>query len=294
MTGARLAKYAQNDAHLTLSFGAASPPATAVRQDPVCREADPDPLPHPGRGRLGGADRRRHRREPAARRAVLVPVQRPGRQQGAPSPSSSPCPRHTTWPSAATSSASTRAAATGSGSFAQPSPMAPYLATVQIGQYVRRRLRGWRRAADRRVAPADLPAAGFDGVLRAAAGDDGVLRGGVRALPVPVVHHRRHRRPARDPAGVPGAVDVRPQLLPPRLGRRAARRARAGAPVVRQRGHGGQVARHLAARGLRLLRRVALVRAVRRAERGGGAGRRAPRRLAGLPQDLLLTDPTPG
>ncbi len=58
--------------------------------------------PRPMRGtwgerRLGGADRRRHRRGPARRCAVLVPVQRPTRRQGRPTASPSPPSRRTTW-----------------------------------------------------------------------------------------------------------------------------------------------------------------------------------------------------
>ena len=55
---------------------------------------------------------------------------------------------------------------------------------------------------------------------------------------------------------------------------RAARRPRAGPPVVRQQPHPAGLGRHLAPRGVRLLRRVALVRARRR----GPGRRRAPRR----------------
>ena len=85
--------------------------------------------------------------------------------------------------------------------------------------------------------------------------------------PFAAVHRRGHRRRARDPSGGAGARDLRRQLRHDRLGVGAPGRARAGAPVVRQQPDRPVLARHLAARGVRLLRRVALVRGVRRAPR---------------------------
>ena len=90
------------------------------------------------------------------------------------------------------------------------------------------------------------------------------------------VHRRRHRRPPRDPARVADPVDLRHQPPQPGLGGPAADRSRAGAPVVRQHRDRRLAARHLAARGLRLLRRVAVV-GVDRAHDGAGGGRAAPR-----------------
>ena len=52
---------------------------------------------HLGRGGLGGADRRRDRRRPARRRAVVVPVQRPARATRPATASPSPPSRRTTW-----------------------------------------------------------------------------------------------------------------------------------------------------------------------------------------------------
>ena len=86
----------------------------------------------------------------------------------------------------------------------------------------------------------------------------------VRPVPVRALHVGGHRRRPRDPAGVPGPVDVRPELLPRRLGRDPAGRPRAGPPVVRQRPDARALAGHLAARGVRLLLRVAVVGGLRR------------------------------
>ena len=81
-------------------------------------------------------------------------------------------------------------------------------------------------------------------------------------------------------------------FLTTRLGRRPAGRPRAVAPVVRQQPDPRPVAGHLAARGLRLLRRVALVRGVRRADRPR-ARRRAPR-PARATSTRTCCSPTPG
>ncbi len=48
-----------------------------------------------------------------------------------------------------------------------------------------------------------------------------------------------------------------------RLGERAAGRPRTGPPVVRQQPHRRHLGRHLAARGIRLLQRMAVVRGIR-------------------------------
>ena len=75
--------------------------------------------------------------------------------------------------------------------------------------------------------------------------------------------------------------------------RRTADRARAGAPVVRQLGHRETLAPHLAARGLRLLRRMAVVRARGRATAPTSGPAHYYQRLKHSPQDLLLADPGP-
>ena len=170
--------------------------------------------------------------------------------------------------------------------YEQAEPMAPYLATVQIGRY-QRLLHGTQLL----VPPRLLAAAEHD--LARQPADDGALRGAVRALPVRRrVHGRRHRRRPRDPAGGAGPVRVRrqPHGRAARVG--AAGGARARAPVVRQQPDRRAVAGHLAARGLRLLRRVVVVGAVRRLDgpppgalgaratvpAAAGPGHRRPRR----------------
>ena len=89
-----------------------------------------------GRGRLGGADRRRDRRRPAQRGAVLVPLQRPARRQGQPTGSrvttDSRLPRGGQRDARRAGDAG-RARTTWV--YEQPEPMATYLATVQIGRY---------------------------------------------------------------------------------------------------------------------------------------------------------------
>ena len=71
---------------------------------------------------------------------------------------------------------------------------------------------------------------------------------------------------------------------------RAARRARAGPPVVRQQPDGRRLAAHLAQRGFRDLRRVAVVGGVRRPV-GAGAGPRLAHRIKARPADVRIADP---
>ena len=88
-----------------------------------------------GRPRLGGARRRRARREPADRRALLVPVQRPPRGQG-------DVPDRGHHRGALHRGRQRRARPRGAGRqaprtwvFERPEPMATYLVSVQIGRY---------------------------------------------------------------------------------------------------------------------------------------------------------------
>ncbi len=74
---------------------------------------------------------------------------------------------------------------------------------------------------------------------------------------------------------------------------RAADRPRTGAPVVRQLGDRAAVARHLAARGLRLLRGVVVVRTQRRPAAPTSSPDATTQQLRAKPQDLLLADPGP-
>ena len=73
----------------------------------------------------------------------------------------------------------------------------------------------------------------------------------------------------------------------------AADRPRAGAPVVRQLGDRPALARHLAARGLRLLRRVAVVGGLRRPAPPTSGRATTTSGSSDSPQDLLLSDPGP-
>ncbi len=146
----------------------------------------------------------------------------------------------------------------------QPEPMAAYLATVHIGRYVERRLDA---SVPMTVVVPEARLAGVHRRLRAAGRDADAVRAALRSLPVRRVHRRRHRRRAGDPARGPGPVGVRLELPHRRLGQRAAGRPRAVPPVVRQQPDRRRVARHLAARGLRLLLRVAVVRGVRGTDR---------------------------
>ena len=104
--------------------------------------------------------------------------------------------------------------------------------------------------------------------LRPPAADDEAVRQAVRAVSaVDRLHRRGHRRRPGDPLEAQGISIFGANHCDGQRRLRAADRARAGAPVVRQQRDGAALARHLAARGLRLLRRVAVVGGVRRPER---------------------------
>ena len=163
-----------------------------------------------GERRLGGALRRRDRRRPARRCAVLVPVQRPARRQGDATASRSPPSRRT--PSSPTAGWST----SGSGAsrttwvFEQPEPMATYLATVQIGRYDDAPARRGRRCRSTVVVPRRGPTAAAHDFGRQPQMID-VFAGAVRAVPVRRLHRRRDRRRPGDPARGAGRVDLRRQ-----------------------------------------------------------------------------------
>ena len=129
-----------------------------------------------------------------------------------------------------------------------------------------------RPARDRRDRPR-RPAARAS--LRAArTGDPHVPREQVRPVPVRVGGRDLPRHPpARVRARDADQTDLLAVLLPVR---RLGHRARAGAPVVRRPGRGAPLAGHLAQRGLRHLRRVAVERSTR-----GSAPRGRPRRQSG-------------
>ena len=103
----------------------------------------------------------------------------------------------------------------------QPEPMAPYLATLQIGRY---------DVVDVAATPVAISAvlppgrhAAFQVAFAAPGPDDGRLRRALRSVPVRGWLPGGDRgRLARDPARGPGALDLRHQ--PPRWGERAAHR----------------------------------------------------------------------
>ena len=138
-------------------------------------------------------------------------------------------------------------------------PMAPYLATVQIGRYEARELANGVIV----IAPPDLSGEEYDASFGQQPAMMEFFESVFGDLPVRRLHRRGDRRPARDPAGVPVALHLRSQLRLQRVESRPAGRPRAGPPVVRQRGDPAGVEGHLAARGVRLLRRVAVVGGVR-------------------------------
>ncbi len=259
------ARYTHRDSGLAVWLDDPDPGRHRVRgQGEVLRPAGGADEQDPRRRRLGGAHRRRHRGGPAARCTDLVPLQRPARRQG-----------------------DVRLRGHGARGLRgrderRPGRLvAPQLggdlalrAALPHGDLPRhlpdRAVR--RRRAGRSGAAAGARARRRRGRrlrrrLRAPAGHDEVLRRPVRRLPLRRLHDGDHRRRPRDPTGVAVAVDLRSQLLRRLLAHHPAGRARDGAPVVRQRGDPAALAGHLAARGLRLLRRVAVVRGVRRRHR---------------------------
>ena len=150
---------------------------------------------------------------------------------------------------------------------ARAAPADGHLPRHPADRALRARAPGQRRRRPECAGRPRGPDAGRPHRVRRPAPDARHLRRAVRALPVRRLHRGRHRRRARDPAGVADPVDLRQQPPQPGLGGAAAHRPRAGPPVVRQHGHRRLAERHLAARGVRLLRRVAVVRGRRVARR---------------------------
>ena len=159
-------------------------------------------------------------------------------------------------------------------------PMASYLAMAASGNY---RLTTHPaagglpiiNAVDKDLSAADQ--ADHRSQSRAAAADDRILLAAVRAVPVQLLRGRGGRRRGRRlRLGEPDPADLFRRAV------RVHRRARARPPVVRRQRHAETVAGHLAQRGLRHLRRVAVERsswaatgpaAVRRRVRSAGLGR---------------------
>ena len=167
----------------------------------------------------------------------------------------------------------TRHASTTTWVYEQPEPMATYLATVQIGRYQQLELDA---AVPMHAALPGSLVPQYDAAFGRQPEMMEPVHPALRRLPVRPLHRRRDRGRPRDPARVAVALDLRRQLPDHRLGLRAAHRPRDVAPVVRQQPDARRVARHLAARGVRLLRRVVVVGGVRQ-----GVRPRARRRALG-------------
>ena len=229
----------------------------------------PGPCGRPARRRrLGGARGRRDRGLAAARRTLVVPVQRPAVRQGVVRRRA-----HRTHGVPRAVQRRSRRAASGReyDDLALRAVRADGdLSRDRADRALHRTPAGGRAGARGDRVPGRDPRP-LRRPVRAAGRDDERVRPDVRRLPVrgavPVGGDRG--RPG-DPARGAGTVDLRRQLPRGRLVDRAARRPRALPPVVRQQPDDPELARHLDARGFRLLQRVALVGGV-----GAGVGRRA-------------------
>ena len=162
--------------------------------------------------------------------------------------------------------------------YEQAEPMATYLATVQIGRYELLTLNAERPSGhvpQYAAVPASLAAAARTALAR----QPDMMRTFTNCFgPYPFPEYTVVV--AGDVLEIPLEAQTLsifgPNHLAAGLGVAAADRARARPPVVRQLADDGHLERHLAARGLCLLRGMALVRRVRRDD-GGQPG---PRRLA--------------
>ena len=227
-------------------------------RQPAGRRGGPVRLLHLPRRRLHG--------QRARRRLHLVPGQRRADGQGdvrhraSPSPRARPASRTASWCRSTTTDGLTR------WEWASDDPMASYLSTASVGNYTFTQQEGPGGLPILNFVDQDLsagPGRDHRGEPRAAAGDDRLLRGPVRAVPLRLLRRDRRRRLGRLRAG---DADP-PDLL--RRGPRGHRGARARPPVGRQQRLPRGLARHLAERGLRHVRRVAVDRAPRRRDRAG-------------------------
>ena len=151
--------------------------------------------------------------------------------------------------------------------------MAPYLATLHIGRYEDIDVSA-SPITIRATLPADLVPAFEVAFARQAEMVEVFSSGSARTRSTPATAWSSRDDPLEIPLEAQGMADVRGQ--PPRRHPRAPHRPRARPPVVRQQRHRGELARHLAARRLRLLRRVGVVGGVGRTP-GRAARGRAPR-----------------
>ena len=154
-----------------------------------------------------------------------------------------------------------------------PEPMASYLATATVGQFDLESLPGERHPVPGRGGPGAVRRARWLDI-RDAAGRSPISPRSSGSSPGPRAairsgrrRHRRRARGARIRPREPDPPDLRTRLLHRPARRRPRLRPRAGAPVVRRR-PACPMAGHLAERGLRQLRRVAV------GEAKGGAPRR--------------------
>ena len=261
------------------------------RRRPLLRQPPPRSARPGARSGWEELDRRRARREPAERRAHLVPLQRPPEPEGAvprsavtaasgyhvrrqrrarlrsgageparPGCTSSPSPWRRTWPPC-------RSAATRRSTW-RPSPVA-ISAVLPPARHAAFEVAFARQAEMMDVFVERFGPYPFEAGYRVVVADD--------PLEIPLEAQGLSIFGANHLDGA----------------QRAAHRPRARAPVVRQQPHRGAMAGHLAARGLRLLRRVDLVRGLRRPHRPTSTPREHHARLAALPQDLVLGDPGP-
>ena len=210
-----------------------------------------------GDHRLGGARGRRARGRPADRRADVVPVQRPSRRRRR---YRSPSRRMPAYTVVATGAAPVDQRAAARSTLASSSRTCRRHVPHGGAHRALRRPRrlAARTSAGRSLSPARAARAVHARFARSAA-DDRSVRGPVRSVPARTTHARGDPRRTRDPArGAGHGVFGANHIDDPALG--APRRARARAPVVRQQRRRRAVAGHLAQRGFRLLRGVAVVR----------------------------------